>query len=176
LKLVRFYRDGELSSMRVSNVDEAVAEVEGLFFDEQIIEEQIILEIYSRNRGKISDVDELRLDFDRIFTKKQVQKRSILTGSKLIDSGDFGKDFSIQTVLNIKNEQRYLNAQFHGYFILLPRSSSFKKADEPMLFASLKNNNYYLLNYNEIQTKENKVKSFLKWLKAKISFMTSSKS
>ena len=48
-----------------------------------------------------------------------------------------------QLILSIKNEQRYLNAQFHGYFILVPRSSFFKKAEEPMLFASLKNNNYY---------------------------------
>ena len=176
MKLVRFYREGELSSLRVSNVDEAVSEVEGLFFDEQIIEEQIILEIYSRNRGKISDVDELRLDFDRIFTKKQLQKRALLSGTKVLDSADYGKDFSIQTVLSIKNEQRYLNAQFHGYFILAPRSSFFKKAEEPMLFASLKNNNYYWLNQNAVQAKSSKVKSFFRWTKEKISFMTSSKS
>ncbi|MEO9534100.1 MAG: hypothetical protein ABJG68_03815 [Crocinitomicaceae bacterium] len=176
MKLVRFYRDGELSSLRVSNVDEAVSEVENLFFDEQIIEEQIILEIYSRNRGKISEVDELRLDFDRIFTKKQLQKRGLLTASKFMDSADFGKDFSIQTILSIKNEQRYLNAQFHGYFILVPRSSFFKKAGEPMLFASLKNNNYYWLNHNIVEAKPSKVKMFFKWIKEKISFKTSSKS
>jgi predicted AlkP superfamily pyrophosphatase or phosphodiesterase len=162
--------------MRMSSTDEAVSEVQAFFFDEQLTEEQIILEIYSRNRGKISDVDELRLDFDRIFTKKQIQKKALLTGAKFMDSADFGKDFSIQTILNIKSEQRYLNANFHGFYVLQPRSKWFTKPGEPMLLASLKNNNYYWLNQSQVVKADNKFKSALKWIQKRISSKTSSKS
>lgn len=176
MKLVRFYSEGELSSISVSNTDEAVTVVQSFFFDEQLIEEQIILEIYSRNRGKISTVDELRLDFDRIFTKKQIQKKALLSGSKFMDSADYGKDFSIQTVLGIKGEQRYLSAHFHGYFIIQPRNNWFQKSGEPMLFATLKNNNFYLLNQEQVEKSDGKFKLALKWIQKRISSKTSSKS
>ena len=162
--------------MQMSSVDETIMEVNGLFFDEQIIEEQINLEIYSKNRGKISDVDELRLDFDRIMTRKQLQKRAIISGCRFIDSASFEKTFSISTILNIKAEQRYLNATFKGYYILMPRSSFFTKSQEPLLFASLKNENFYLLNADQIQEKKSRVKTALNWIQKKIFSKTSSKS
>lgn len=175
LKLVRFYRDGELSSMQMSSVDETIMEVNGLFFDEQIVEEQINLEIYSKNRGKVSEVDELRLDFDRIMTRKQLQKRALISGYKFIDSANYEKAFSINTILNIKAEQRYLNATFKGFYILVPRSSLFKKSQEPLLFASLKNDNFYLLNADQIREKKSRLKSAFNWIQKKISSKTSSK-
>ncbi len=160
----------------MSSTDEAVSEVQSFFFDEQLIEEQIILEIYSRNRGKVSMVDELRLDFDRIYTKKQIVKKTLLSGAKFMDSADYGKDFSIQTILGIKVEQRYLNANFHGYYVIKPRNKWFKKAGEPMLLASLKNNNFYWLNHDQVEKSEGKLKVAFKWIQKKISSKTSSKS
>lgn len=163
--------------MRVSSVEETIDEVKGLFFREQLVEEQILLEIYSSNKGEVSDVDELRLDFDRIYSRKQILKKSILGRYKLIDSAKYQQDFSIQTILAIKNEERYLNACFKSYFVLVPRRSFFKRNEEPMLLASLKNNNFYLLNDFRSQTEK---RFFLKrigdWIKKTISFRTSFKS
>lgn len=162
--------------MQMSSVDETIVEVNGLFFDEQIVEEQINLEIYSKNRGKISDVDELRLDFDRIFTRKQLQKRAIISACKFIDSANYEKTFSISTILNIKAEQRYLSASFKGYYILFPRSSFFKKSQEPLLFASLKNDNFYLVNADQVQEKKSLFKQVFNWIPKKIFSKMSSKS
>ena len=175
LKLVRFYSEGELSSIKVSSSEESVSEVRNLFFEEQLSEEQIILEIYSKNNGKRSSVDELRLDFDRIFSKKQLQKKAFVAGLKVIDSVDYQNDFSISTILGIKNEQRYLNATFRGYTVLVPRSSLFDKQTEPMLFASLKNDNFYLLNMEQSERTPSKFKSFINWIQKGISFKTFSK-
>ena len=175
MKLVRFYREGELSSIQISSADETVSEVANLFFEEQLTEEQIMLEIYSNNNGSISDVDELRLDFDRILSKKQLKKKAIVNGHRLIDSADYEKDFSISTILAIKNEQRYLNATFKGYVILLPRNRAFRKTEEPLLFASLRNNNFYLLNKNQKHPQKSFFKSIRNWIKSAISFKTSSK-
>jgi len=175
LKLTKFYSEGELSSIKVSSTDEVLSAINHFFFDEQLVEEQIILEIYSKNRGKISDVDELRLDFDRIYTRKQIQKKAFLSGSVFEDSAEYGKDFSISTILGIKNEQRYLNANFHGFYILKPRNRWFEKAEEPLLFASLKNDNYYCLNQPSKSVSSSSKRGFKGWLKNLISFKTSSK-
>jgi hypothetical protein len=159
----------------MSNTEETVSEVKQLFFDEQLSEEQIMLEIYSSNGTVKSEVDELRLDFDRIFSKKQLQKKALIGGLKISDSADYKFDFSIKTILGIKNEQRYLNATFKGYVVLIPRNSMFNKSAEPMLFASLKNNNFYLLNMEQSQKVPSKFKSFINWIKKGISFKTYTK-
>lgn len=175
MKLVRFYSDGELSSIQVSSSEETISEVKNLFFEEQLMEEQIMLEIYSNNNGICSEVDELRLDFDRIFSKKQIQKKALITGSKLMDSSKHEPDFSISTILGIKEEQRYLNATFKGFVVLKPRNKFFVKQVEPMLFASLKNNNFYLLNKDQSTPAPSKFKNSWNWILRKISFKTSSK-
>ena len=159
----------------MSSTDEVLSAVNEFFFDEQLVEEQIILEIYSKNRGKISDVDELRLDFDRIYTRKQIQKKAFLTASVFEDSAEYGKDFSMETILSIKTEQRYLNANFHGFYILKPRNKWFEKSEEPLLFASLKNDNFYCLNHSPKSVPSKNRKGFIGWIKNLISFKTSSK-
>jgi hypothetical protein len=93
----------------------------------------------------------------------------------LVDSSKYKKDFSIATILEIKNEERYLNAQFKSFFILLPREGLIKSKGEPMLFASLKNNNFYLLNQKMSKKDISKIKQFINWIQKKISFRTSSK-
>lgn len=178
MKLTSFYRKGELSSIRVSSVDEVVDEVKNLLFEEQLKEEQIFLEIYSSSTNKISQVDELRLDFDRIYSKKQINKKCSFGRWKFIDSAKFEKDFSIKTILNIKNEESYLNAKFHDYQILTPGQTIFRKSHEPLLFARLKNNNFYLLS--EISEKNRKplvtrFKQIKSWIQKRISSKTSSK-
>lgn len=163
LKLVKFYSDGELSSIQMSNEEETVSGVKNLFFSEQLTEEQIMLEIYSQNKGLVSEVDELRLDFDRIYTKKQLKKKALFSLTKLVDSCQHTEDFSIQTILSIKNEQRYLNASFRGYKILVPRTKLLRKPSEPLLFATLKNDNYYLLNKEQSQFKPSLSRRIIHW-------------
>lgn len=176
LKLTKFYSEGELSSIQISSTDEVLSAVNHFFFDEQLTEEQLILEIYSKNRGRISDVDELRLDFDRIYTRKQIQKKAFLSGSIFEDSAEYGKEFSISTILGIKNEQRYLSANFHGFYILKPRNRWFQKPSEPLLFASLKNDNFYCLNQPVKSAEPSSKSGFKGWLKNLISFKMFSKS
>lgn len=156
------------------NEDETLSGVKNLFFDEQLIEEQIMLEIFSQNRGNVSDVDELRLDFDRIYTKRQLVKTGFFSGKKFVDSSNHNADFSISTIISIKNEQRYLNAQYKSFMILLPRNKFFKTTAEPMLFATLKNKNFYLLNPDQT-ARNSRFKIFTNWIKKGISSKTSSK-
>lgn len=178
MKLTSFYSEDELSSIRVSSVDDTVQEIKGLFFGEQLTEEKILLEIYSSNSGNFSEVDELRLDFDRIYSKKQIMKKCLFGRFKFVDSTEYKKDYAVKTILAIKSEERYLNAKFKDYYVLLPRTSLFKKTTEPLLFASLKNNNFYLLNdfRADVSKADTTVLSrFGTWMRKKISFKTFSK-
>ncbi|MEX1001522.1 MAG: hypothetical protein WDZ35_05355 [Crocinitomicaceae bacterium] len=176
MRLAKFYREGELSSIRMSNEVEAVNEVKGLFFIEQLIEEGILLELKGSNKNRLSTADEVRLDFDLIYSKKELLKKAHFSGKKLVDSAKVNTEFSIETILSIKNEQRHVSAIFRNFVVLQPRFACFNRSKEPMLFASLRNDNYYLLNPEMSQNNRSLLTSFKNWIKNKISFKTSSRS
>lgn len=175
MKLARFYSDGELSEIRVSNSDETVFEVKNLFASEQLAEDAIRDMIHTRNQGQMSHVDELRLDFNRICRKRDIQQRIQLGAYRFTDSADYKGTFSIDTILNIKNEQRYLSACFSDYVVLIPR---FGSKQEPCLLASLKNGYFYLLNAEELPPSNpimHSVKKAMAWIQKKIFSGTSTK-
>ena len=178
MKVARFYSEGELSAIRISNVDETIFEVKNLFAGEQVEEEKISSLIRQNNFGEQSEVDELRLDFDRIYSKKDILSKTRFGRYKFIDSCFYNSDFSIETILAVKSEQRYLSAKFNGYMVLRSRFGSSKKEAKPYLFASLKNGYFYLLNADEVSSSNIFISSFKKtfsWIQKKISFKTSSK-
>jgi len=131
-----------------------------LFTQEQRAEDGIRDMIKTKNKGQRSHVDELRLDFNRIFRLKELKSYSRFGFYSLKDSFDYKKDFSVDTIIAIKNEQRYLNACFTDYVILKKR---FGKNHEPFLFASLRNGYFYLLNADDLP--ESNFKRIKNWFK-----------
>lgn len=170
MKIVNFYSDGELSSIRIASAEDTVFEVKNLFSNELFIENQITNRI-KQNQPKIySEVDELRLDFNRIYTKRTIAKKIRLARFRHESSSNYKGEFSIQTILSIKAEQRYLSAQFKG-FTILKRRFNFGEQSEPYLFAALKNGHYYLLNADKVESKHPAIIIFkfsLNWLSKKI--------
>lgn len=179
MELKRFNSEEELSSIRFSCADEALGEVKNLFFRDQLSEEQILLELYSANNGGSSKVDLRRLNIDRVFSKKQIAKKCFLKRCKLVDSVKFQRDYSIQTILTIKSEQRRLETEFKGYYVLLPGSRFSKSNGEPLLFTEVGPGIYYLLNdfllKDDIQIGF-KFQNIFSWIRKKIFSKTSSKS
>lgn len=177
MKLARFYRDGELSEIRMSSADEAVFEVKNFLASEQMAEAGIEDLIRTTNIGSKSHVDELRLDFNRIYRKRDIQNYVRYGFFKFSDSAEYAGTFSSETILGIKNEQRYLSACFSDYMVLKSRFGS-KKKSEPYLLASLKNGYFYLLNAEELPASNpinHAVKNALTWISKKIFFKTSTK-
>jgi len=150
-------------------------EVKNLFASEQLAEDAIADMIRTANNGQMSHVDELRLDFNRICRKKDIQQRTRFGAYRFKDSANYSEAFSLETILNIKNEQRYLAACFSDYVVLVPRLGS--KA-EPCLLASLKNGYFYLLNADELPPANpvmHALKKAFSWIQKKISFKTFTK-
>lgn len=178
MELKRFNSEEELSSIRFSCADEAIGEVKNLFFQDQLVEEQILLEIYSPNSGEISNVDLKRLRIDRVFSRKQIANRHFFKRHKLVDSCKYREDYSIQTILEIKNEQRRLETDFKGFYTLLPAFKVFKLRREPLLFAEVGTNIFYLVNHHVLDHSVKsgfKFQTIFRWIKKRISSKTSSK-
>ena len=179
MELKRFNIEEELSSIRFSCADEAIGEIKNLFFQDQLSEEQILLEIYSPNNGEITKVDLRRLNIDRVFSKKQIAKKWFFGKYKLVDSYKYQNDYSIQTILGIKNEQRRLQVEFKGYYSLIPGSRFSKNREEPLLFAEVGTGIYYLLNDHMLEEGNGSkfsIQNLFNWIKKRISSKTSSRS
>lgn len=178
MELKRFNIEEELSSIRFSCADEAIGEVKNLFFQDQLVEEQILLEIYSANGGEVSNVDLNRLSIDRVFSQKQIANRHFFKRYKLVDSCKYQQDYGIQTILEIKSEQRRLETDFKGFYTLLPAFKFFKLRHEPLLFAEVGTNIFYLLNHHVLDHSVKprfKFQTIFHWIKKGISSKTSSK-
>ncbi len=178
MEINNYYSEEELSSIRFSCADEAIGEVKNLFFQDQLEEERILLEIFSPNTSEFSSVDLNRLKIDRIFSKKQISNRLFLRHSKLVDSNRYQHHFAIESILSIKNEQRRLGVEFKAYYVLLPKTRLVKLKGEPHLFAAVGTDVYYLLNKEEVvgQHKIRMSISTLKnWIQKKIFTKTSPK-
>ncbi|MFT5819022.1 MAG: hypothetical protein ACI8ZM_000244 [Crocinitomix sp.] len=179
VELKRFNIEEELSSIRFSCADEAIGEIKNLFFQDQLTEEQILVEIYSPNNHEITDVNMNRLNIDRVFSKKQISNKYFFSRGKLVDSVKFQEDYSIRTILEVKNEQRRLETEFKGFFVLMPGNKFYAIDSEPLLFAQVGPNVYYLLNdylLDEDRAPRFKFKNIFSWIKKRISSKTSSRS
>lgn len=179
MELKRFNSEEELSPIRFSCGDEALGEVKNLFFRDQLSEEQILLEIYSPNSDEFTQLDLKRLNIDRVFSKRQISNRYLLKRFKLVDSYKYQGDYSVRTILEIKNEQRRLNTELKGFHTLLPSSSFLKLKSEPLLFAEVGPNIYYLLNNNLMDNNRKpkfKIQNIFHWIKKRISSKTYIKS
>ena len=83
MELKRFNTEDELSSIRFSCADEAIGEIKNLFFQDQLSEEQILVEIYSPNSNEFAHVNLNRLNIDRVFSKKQITFHYLPTTIKM---------------------------------------------------------------------------------------------
>ena len=178
MELKRYHNEDELSPIRFSCADEAIGEIKNLFFRDQLEEEQILLYIYSKNKNRAANIDLNRLNIDRIFSKRQLVRRAPFSRGILMDASLIHFDYSIQTILAIKEEQHRLKTEFKNYYSLNTQSGRKGEEVEPLLFAQLRGDVYYLLNPEALDVHKSRslsLKSILNWIKNRIFSKTSTK-
>ena len=178
MEINKYYSEEELSSIRFSCADEAIGEVKNLFFQDQLDEERILLEIYNPNGDELTTVDLNRLKIDRIFSRKQILKRNPFSRHKFVDSSRYQAHYDVSTILAIKNEQRRLGIEFRGIYALIKKTRFGKIENEPVLFAAIGEDVYYLLNERveaSYPSKRPRLNSIFQWIQNKIFLKTSSK-
>ena len=178
MEINKYYSEEELSGIRFSCADEAIGEVKNLFVQDQLDEERILLEIYSPNGDELTTVDFNRLKIDRIFSRKQIIKKNPFSRYKFVDSNRYQARYEVATILAIKNEQRRLGTEFKGIYALIKKTRFGKIENEPILFAAIGEDIYYLLNElveTSYPSKRPRLNSIFQWIKNKIFIKTSSK-
>lgn len=178
MEINRYYSEEELSSIRFSCADEAIGVVKNLFFQDQLEEERILLEIYSPNGDGYTEIDLNSLNVDRIFSKKQIVKKHLHGRTKFVDSNRYQEHYAVTTILSIKNEQRRLKVEFKGIYAVISKKRMGKVLAEPLLFSAIGEDVYFLLNPTNLVDYERKKRgiiSLFQWIQNKIFIKTSSK-
>lgn len=174
----KFNSEEELSSIRFSCADEALGEIKNLFFLDQLAEERILLEIFSPNDEVFKPLSLDKISKDQLFTQSQLLKKGFRTNQKFVDSCKYQGDYSVETILTIKDEQRRLNCQFKGYYILLSNKRLATLNKEPELYLRITESTYYWINPTVGTQKKFQrfhLLNFFNWIKNAISTKTSSK-
>ncbi len=174
----KFNSEEELSSIRFSCADEALGEIKNLFFLDQLAEERILLEIFSQNDEEFHPLSLENLSKDQLFTQGQLLKKGFRTNQKFVDSCKYQGDYSVKTILAIKDEQRRLNCQFKGYYILLSNRRLATLNKEPELYIRMTESTYYWINPavgTQKKFQRFHLLNFFNWIKSVIFTKMSSK-
>ena len=101
----------------------------------------------SNSISKINKFDLEQLDSNRIFHISQIRDICMQYRLKFLDTSFFKGDYPNETISKINELERNHDLEIQGYKIIAPSILfKLKKADDPLLFAPIGNNLYYLID------------------------------
>ncbi|MCH2032735.1 MAG: hypothetical protein MK202_04360 [Tenacibaculum sp.] len=101
----------------------------------------------SNSNSRINKFDLEKLDSNRIFHISQIRKICMQYRLKFLDTSFFKGDYPSETISKINELERKHDLEIQGYKIIAPSILfKLKKADDPLLFAPIGNNLYYLID------------------------------
>lgn len=101
----------------------------------------------SNSNGGINKFDLEKLDSNRIFHISQIRNICMQYRLKFLDTSFFKGDYPSETISKINELERNHDLEIQGYKIIAPSILfKLKKADDPLLFAPIGNNLYYLID------------------------------
>ncbi len=101
----------------------------------------------SNSNGGINKFDLEKLDSNRIFHISQIRNICMQYRLKFLDTSFFKGDYPSETISKINELERKHDIEIQGYKIIAPSILfKLKKADDPLLFAPIGNNLYYLID------------------------------
>ncbi|MBT8184988.1 MAG: hypothetical protein KJN76_09110 [Eudoraea sp.] len=126
---------------------ELLANVYALLNKEQDHEERIEQNI-SRDSGEIiNDFNIDLLETNNIYHINQIKKICIDYRLRFLNTSYFKGDIPVEAISKIKELERVHNMEIKGYKIIAPsKLFRLKDKDDPLLFAPIGNNYYYLIH------------------------------
>ena len=101
----------------------------------------------SNSTNKVNKFDLEKIDNNRIFHISQIRNICLEYRLKFLDTSFFKGDYPKETISKINELERNHDIQIQGYKIIAPSILfKLKKADDPLLFAPIGNNLYYLID------------------------------
>lgn len=104
--------------------------------------------LQERNKGLITNQFDIeKVDSNAIFHIDQIKKICVDYRLRFLDTSFFKGDFPEETISKIHELERLHNIKLEGYKIIAPSVLfRLKKADDPILFAPMGNDYYYLIH------------------------------
>ncbi len=139
----------ELNLIKSKKPFDILHEAKKILEEDESLEAKIIAEINAEKpKPEFSIADIHALDQTRIFSLDQIKDLCLTYRLKFVDAHRYNNDIPKETILKIKNEEKDLNAKFKGLKIIAPKKTlQLGDCDgDPLLFASLANGTYYLLD------------------------------
>ncbi|AUC15056.1 hypothetical protein BTO06_07865 [Tenacibaculum sp. SZ-18] len=101
----------------------------------------------SNSTNKVNKFDLEKIDNNRIFHISQIRNICMQYRLKFLDTSFFKGDYPSETISKINELERNHDIEIQGYKIIAPSILfKLKKADDPLLFAPIGNNLYYLID------------------------------
>lgn len=139
----------QLEKIKKQNTPDLLKQAKDILDEDHSIEGRILAELNAGKRVEEStDVNMDLLDKNRIYTKNQIKELCLTYRLRFVNSNMFKNDIPQETVFKIKAEEKKLNTTFKNLKIIAPkRTLELGDCDgDPLLFASLGNNEFYLLD------------------------------
>lgn len=128
--------------------EELLQYVHQIFSDETLRDEKIlnILQDNVEFHGSNSFMPD-KLQPDRVFHLEDIEKICIDYRLRFLNSGLFKAELPYEAIIKIKEVEKEHNTTLKGFKIMAPASVfKLKNADDPLLFAPIGNQYYYLIH------------------------------
>ena len=126
---------------------EILKQVAQILQDDTNQENRILETLNLPNNGDTNSFDLDLLETERIFHKDEIKKICITYRLRFLDTKFFKGPFPQETINKIKHIERQHDISLKGFKIIAPsKMFVLRKADDPLLFAPISNDYYYLVD------------------------------
>lgn len=149
LKLPRTNIEIQLQKVRNRRTAESniMARVKEIFDQEAIKEEHIIQKLTSAGENHINTFNFDLLESGRIYHLSDIEKICIDYRLRFLDSSYFKAEIPIEAISEIKKLEKQHQTSLKGFKIIAPsKLLKLDNADDPLLFAPMGNNYFYLIH------------------------------
>lgn len=133
--------------LKISDQNQIIAQVKALFENDAILREEIKSKIKSGSDINTNDFDFEQLESNRVFHVSAIKSICVDYRLRFLDSNLFKNTIPEEGISKVKNLEITHNTKLNGFKIMAPaKLFKLKNADDPLLFAPIGNNYYYLIH------------------------------
>ena len=133
--------------LKISDQNQIIAQVKALFENDAILRNEIKSKIKSGSDVNTNDFDFEQLESNRIFHVSAIKSICVDYRLRFLDSNLFKNTIPEEGISKVKNLEITHNTKLNGFKIMAPaKLFKLKNADDPLLFAPIGNNYYYLIH------------------------------
>ncbi|MUP46351.1 hypothetical protein E0K83_11410 [Gramella sp. BOM4] len=149
LRIPRLDLEQQLLKIRnkTTTQEALLEEVQRIFQKTDQRDEEILDNIQNGTPINFNDFDPDLLERDRIFHIDQIYSICVDYRLRFLDSKFFKAEIPYEALIKIKEEEKLHGTQLKGFKIVAPATLfKLENADDPLLFAPIGNDYYYLLH------------------------------